>query len=115
MKHVLDDRRRFWLRFIWLATCRVDMNLVAKEWEASSEIRSQLRRYQQVLIKEPWDEKVKISVKSAEKNFAVLKPLVRRLRGKDGKVGMHTVPTLEKQYLGGSTEMGPRSSCALSV
>ncbi|CAK9106712.1 Cyclin-related protein [Durusdinium trenchii] len=67
---------------------------IAKEWEMDDGIRAHLRETKRLLVKEAWDEDVKINVDFAEKNYPVLKPLVRRLLDEDGNVGMHSVPDM---------------------
>lgn len=72
---------------------------IAKEWEMDDGIRAHLRETKRLLVKEAWDEDVKINVDFAEKNYPVLKPLVRRLLDEDGNVGMHSVPDMLVQTL----------------
>ena len=73
---------------------------VAKEWEMEDAIRSQLRANKHLLQKEAWKDDIKIDVKHAEMNFAVLAPLAKRLLDSKDKVGMHTVPKVMQQILG---------------
>lgn len=73
---------------------------VAQEWEDQATIREHVRRHKVLLDWQDWDAK-KINIKNADLNYGVLKPLASRMRTDTGDVGMHSLPSLEKQTLGG--------------
>ena len=82
-----------------MAATMPDLHGVADEWDEIAEVRTQIRKHKSLLAKEPWEENIKVDVQHAVTNFAVLKPLVRRLLDSSGSVGMHAQPLIEKQPL----------------
>ena len=45
------------------------------------------------------EPEAKATVRCAEQNYEFLKPLMKRLKARDGSVGMHTVPHIMAQTL----------------
>ena len=72
---------------------------VAVEWESSTEVRDQLRAKKKLFSCDPTSEEVKVSVKCGEWNFAVLKPLAKRLIDSDGNVGQLKIPDILRETL----------------
>lgn len=70
---------------------------VVEEWDNDEGLRQRLRDKGKLFIPAPYKEILEAKVECGEQNFAVLKPLVKRLRNPDGTVGMHTVPDLQYQ------------------
>lgn len=71
---------------------------LSRDWECSEEIRDHVRRTKRIL---DWDDVAtqKVNIKNADRNFHVLKPLASRLVDSNGEVGMHVMPTIQKQTL----------------
>ena len=82
-----------------MAATMPDLQGVAKEWDEIAEVRTQLRKHKSLLAKEPWEEDIKVDVQHAVMNFAVLKPLVRRMLDSSDSVGMHPQPKIAQQLL----------------
>ena len=76
---------------------------VSVEWEATSELRTHMRKTQELLIKEVWENDIKVDVQHAVMNYSVLKPLVRRMVDSTGSVGMHAQPKIAAQLLAPKT------------
>lgn len=72
---------------------------VSIEWEATSELRTHMRKTHELLIKEPWENDIKVDVQHAVMNYSVLKPLVCRMVDSTGSVGMHSQPKIAAQFL----------------
>lgn len=79
------------------------LDSVSIEWEATSELRTHMRKTQELLIKEVWENDLKVDVQHAVMNYSVLKPLVRRLVDSTGSVGMHSQPKIAAQFLAPKT------------
>lgn len=73
---------------------------VAKEWEGEAPLRDHVRHAHTLLQWKDTNEK-KINIRNADLNFLVLKPLARRLKDSTGEVGMHRLPQIQSQKLGG--------------
>ena len=70
---------------------------VAVEWDNDPVVRQRLRENRKLFVAAPLMEKPQAKVDCGEHNYEVLKPLVKRLKGPDGTVGMHTVPHIQHQ------------------
>ena len=110
--HVGDFEEHFWFKGFsnwwqwqlpipWVVMAMMpEVRMVSREWENDETIRKRLRgNDRRLLFKDPWEDKVKVNVDCAEKNFEVIKPLAKRLKAEDGSVGMHSVPRIEEQPL----------------
>ena len=70
---------------------------VVQEWDNDEGLRQRLREQGKHFLPAPYKEIPEAKVECGEHNFAVLKPLVKRLQNPDGTVGMHTIPDLQYQ------------------
>ena len=70
---------------------------VFKEWEASEEVRDHLRLTKTLFACEPRSNEAKCNVPCGERNFALLKPIAKRLRLPDDTVGQLRVPDISKE------------------
>ena len=72
---------------------------VSREWEQEPDLREFMRRSRTIL---QWDDPrdQKVTIRNADLNFLILKPLVRRLRDDSGDVGMCALPAIMSQLLG---------------
>ena len=67
------------------------------EWDASEMVRDHMRVRRCLFACEARTSEPSSTIKCAEKNFEVLKPLAKRLRLPDGTVGQIRVPDVIKQ------------------
>lgn len=77
----------------------VGLKGVFAEWDNTPEIRERVRCQHSLFVKAPLDSKPRASVDCAEANFAVLKPLAKRLKDHSGNVGMISIPAIQIQSL----------------
>ena len=75
------------------------LDCVSREWEQECDLREHLRHSKELLQWED-DGDQRISIRNADLNFFVLKPLAKRLRDDSGEVGMHCLPPIQSQKLG---------------
>lgn len=67
------------------------------EWDASAMVREHMRVRRCLFACEARTPEPSSTIKCAERNFEVLKPLAKRLRMPDGTVGQIRVPDVTKQ------------------
>lgn len=72
---------------------------VSREWEREEALRAHVRQCNTLLQWDRMDDK-KISIRNADINFLVLRPLAKRLRDSNGEVGMLHLPQIQTQKLG---------------
>lgn len=72
---------------------------VAAEWDAEQHVREHMRATHQLFSPELRRAEPRCTVQCGERNYEVLKPLVKRLRLPDGTVGQVRVPDVQKQIL----------------
>ena len=94
--------KAFWIISHWPSETMPEMPSlqdVSREWEQEPDLREFMRRSRTIL---QWDDPrdQKVTIRNADLNFLILKPLVRRLRDDSGDVGMCALPAIMSQLLG---------------
>ena len=72
---------------------------VADEWDSCPHVRESVRQHGTLFVKEVGQAEVRATIACAQINYHVLKPLVERLEGSPGVLGMHALPHLKRQNL----------------
>ena len=85
---------------LWFAMVHgLDVEGLAIQWEANSVLRSRMRDSGSLFLDKVDGRNLEVNAKCTVAHSDVLLPLLERLVGADGSIGMCSIPALEVQYL----------------
>ena len=77
----------------------VDIEGLAREWEADENIRLRLRTSGALFVQTVQGKPLEVNIKGAEVHVDILKPLLIKLVAPDLSVGLCSIPDLEREFL----------------